>query len=256
MSASASRGLAGQVALVTGAAVGIGRAIAMSLALAGADLAITWMSHEREGQDVLRDIEMLGRRAVGSRLDATSSTEVEDVVGGLVRTLGRLDICVNNAGGLVGRANVDAMTDAHWERVLAINLTSAFHCTRAALGHLPNGGRIVNMSSLAAFNGGGAGSVPYATAKAALCGFTRALAKEVASRYITVNAVAPGFVGGTPFHEVFTPTALQEKIVGSIALGRAGQPTDVAAAVTWLCSPGAAWITGEVLQINGGHYFV
>lgn len=251
----ASLDLAGQVALVTGGAVGIGRSIATSLAAAGADVAITWMSHEGEGKAVVRQIEGLGRRAFGSLLDATSSADVEAGVARVRSALGRLDICVNNAGGLVGRSNVDRMTDAHWERVLAVNLSSAFYCTRAALAHLPDGGRIVNMSSLAAFNGGGAGGVPYATAKAALCGFTRAIAKEVAPRRITVNAVAPGFVLGTPFHEVFTPAALQEKIAGSIALGRAGQPADVAAAVTWLCSPAASWITGEVLQINGGHYF-
>lgn len=227
----------------------------MDLASAGADVAITWMSHEDEGRTVLEQIEKVGRRAFGRRLDATSSASVAMGVAEVVRELGRLDICVNNAGGLVGRSNVDQMTDTHWEQVLAVNLSSAFYCTRAALAHLPDGGRIVNMSSLAAFNGGGAGSVAYTTAKAALLGFTRALAKEVAPRHITVNAVAPGFVLDTPFHETFTALPLQQKIVGSIALGRAGRPADVASAVTWLCGPAASWITGEVLQINGGHYF-
>jgi 3-oxoacyl-[acyl-carrier protein] reductase len=247
--------LSGCVALVTGGAVGIGRSIAVNLASAGADVAISWLSHEDEGKAAAQEIERLGRRAAGFRLDATSGEEVSDAVAEVVRTLGRLDICVNNAGGLIGRFDLDGMTDEQWERVLAVNLTSAFHCTRSALQYMADGGRIVNVSSLAAFNGGGAGGVAYATAKAGLCGFTRALAKELAPRKITVNAVAPGFVLDTPFHETFTAPALQEKIAGSIALGRAGQPADVAAAVTWLCSPAASWITGEVIQVNGGHYF-
>jgi 3-oxoacyl-[acyl-carrier protein] reductase len=148
------------------------------------------------------------------------------------------------------------MPDAHWQDVLAVNMSSAFYSSRAALAHLPEGGRIVNMSSSAAFNGGGAGCVAYATSKAAVIGFTRALAKEVAPRRITVNAVAPGLILDTPFHERFTPATVQDRIIGAIPLGRAGEPADVASAVRWLCSPGAAWITGEVVQINGGQHFL
>ena len=191
---------------------------------------------------------------MGCHLDATSTVEVESAVERTLASLGRVDICVNNAGGLMGRVKVADMADAHWEGVLAVNLTTAFRCTRAVLPHLGEGGRIANISSLSAFNGGGQGYVAYATAKAAICGFTRSLAKEVAPRRITVNAVAPGFVPGTPFHDQFTPPDLQETIIRSIPLGR-GTPEDVSSAVMWLCSPGASWVTGATIPVNGGHYF-
>jgi 3-oxoacyl-[acyl-carrier protein] reductase len=253
---SSSDELTGRVALVTGGAIGIGRSIALSLAAAGADVAVTWLSHEAEGKALVADIEGLGRRALCLRLDASSSEDVETGVSQVVQAMGGLDICVNNAGSLVGRVSVEEMPDAHWQDVLAVNMSSAFYSSRAALAHLPEGGRIVNMSSSAAFNGGGAGCVAYATSKAAVIGFTRALAKEVAPRRITVNAVAPGLILDTPFHERFTPATVQNRIIGAIPLGRAGEPADVASAVRWLCSPGAAWITGEVVQINGGQHFL
>jgi 3-oxoacyl-[acyl-carrier protein] reductase len=248
--------LNGRAALVTGGAVGIGRSIAMSLAEAGADVAITWLTHDTEGKAVVEAIESLGRRALGFPMAVSSSADVNAGISRIAASFGELDICVNNAGGLVGRAAVDEMPDDHWNEVLAVNVSSAFYCSREALSYMPDGGRIVNMSSTAAFNGGGAGCVPYATAKAGLLGFTRALAKEVAHRHITVNAVAPGMILDTPFHERFTPVDVQETVTRSIPLGRAGRPTDVASAVRWLCSPDTDWITGEVVQINGGQLFL
>jgi 3-oxoacyl-[acyl-carrier protein] reductase len=139
--------------------------------------------------------------------------------------------------------------------VISLNLDSAFYCTRAAIRHMRQGGRIVNVSSLAGHNGGSAGSIAYAAAKSGMFGFTRGLAKELAPRQITVNAVAPGLILDTPFHETFTPKDAQAVAISGIPLRRAGYPNDVASAVTWLCSPGAAWITGEVVNINGGQYF-
>jgi 3-oxoacyl-[acyl-carrier protein] reductase len=256
MPMSATGELAGRVAIVTGGAVGIGRGIAMSLAEAGADVAISWLSHAAEGNTVVAEIENLGRRAFGFRFDASSPEDVTVGFADVVQALGRLDICVNNAGSLVGRASLPEMPDSHWEKVLRVNLNSTFLCSRAALAYLPDGGRIVNMSSSAAYNGGGAGCVAYATAKAGVIGFTRALAKEVAPKNITVNAVAPGLILDTPFHETFTPAEVKERIIKSIPLGKAGQPADVASAVRWLCGPGANWITGEVVQINGGQHFL
>lgn len=246
--------LEGKVALVTGGAVGIGQAIAFSLARAGADVGVTWASHAEEGKATVEAIERLGGRAFGSALDARSSSEVDDVFGAAIEAMGRLDICVNNAGGMVQRVSVAQMSDVHWNAVLALNLTSAFYCTRAALARLSEGGRIVNVASVAAFNGGGPGASAYAAAKAGMCGFTRALVREVAPRGITVNAVAPGLILDTPFHRTFTPPAAQEEAIDGIPLGRPGYPDDVAAAVVWLCSSGAGWITGETLIVSGGSF--
>ena len=172
LSSSPPGGLDGKVALVTGGAIGIGRGIALELAAAGADVAITWSSHGDEGEALVTEIEQLGRRAVGFRLDATASADVDAGFARVVDRLGRLDFCINNAGGLIARVDVADMSDAHWDAVLALNLTSAFYCSRAAIRHLADGGRIVNVASVAGLNGGGPGAAAYAAAKAGMCGFT------------------------------------------------------------------------------------
>jgi 3-oxoacyl-[acyl-carrier protein] reductase len=248
--------LSGKVALVTGGAIGIGREIALQLARDGADVAITWHSHADEGLAVVGEIEKLGRRSRGSALDATSAAAVTKAVTDLVAALGGIDILVNNSGGLLARQEIGTMSDEHWHKVIALNLDSAFYCSRAAGSAMRNGGRIVSVSSLAAHNGGSAGSVAYATAKAGMFGFTRGLAKELAPRGITVNAVAPGLILDTPFHETFTPKDAQTAAIAAIPMRRAGYPDDVASAVSWLCSGGAGWITGEIVNINGGQYFL
>ena len=162
---------------------------------------------------------------------------------------------MNNAGGLVARVRIDEMSDDHWDRVLALNLSSAFYCTRAAAPHLGPGGRIVNVSSQAGQGGGGPGASAYAAAKAGLIGFTRASAKELGGRGITVNAIAPGFIGDTPFHATFSTPEAQQAMAAQAALGRAGVPDDVAAVVAFLASPGSGYITGTVSDVNGGSYF-
>jgi 3-oxoacyl-[acyl-carrier protein] reductase len=247
--------LSGKVALITGGAIGIGREIALQLARNGADIAISWHSHAEEGAEAVRQIEALGRKASGFALDAMVSDDVTRAVDDVVAAFGGIDILVNNSGGLIARQEIETMSDAHWQRVISLNLDSAFYCTRAAIRHMRQGGRIVNVSSLAGHNGGSAGSIAYAAAKSGMFGFTRGLAKELAPRQITVNAVAPGLILDTPFHETFTPKDAQAVAISGIPLRRAGYPNDVASAVTWLCSPGAAWITGEVVNINGGQYF-
>lgn len=245
----------GKVALVTGGAIGIGREIALQLARDGADVAITWHSHAEEGQGLVAEIEALGRKAYGSKLDATDSGDVDTVVAAIVAKLGRLDILINNSGGLIARQDIATMTNGHWRNVLALNLDSAFFASRAAIGQMNDGGRIVNISSLAAHNGGSAGSAAYSAGKSAMFGLTRGLAKELAPRGITVNAVAPGLILDTPFHATFTPPDMQVTAIAGIPLRRAGLPPDVASAVCWLCSTGAGWITGEIVNINGGQYF-
>lgn len=245
----------GKTAFVTGGAVGIGKEIAMQLARSGADVAISWHSHETEGQNVVAEIKKLGRKALGFGLDATRSGDVEAAVAYIVAQLGGLDFLINNSGGLLARQEISGMSDEHWHKVLAINLDSTFYCCRAADPHLKNNGRIINVASLAGHNGGGNGSTAYAASKSAVFAFTRGLAKELAPRGVTVNALAPGLILDTPFHETFTPKDAQESAIAGIPMGRAGYPPDVASAAEWLCTQGAGWITGEVININGGQYF-
>lgn len=245
----------GKVAFVTGGAIGIGREIALQFARSGADVALSWHSHESEGRAAVAEIEKLGRRALGFPLDATKSADVTAAVDKVADTLGGLDFVVNNSGGLLARHMIAEMSDEHWHKVLAVNLDSMFYCCRAAARHLRENGRIINIASLAGHTGGGSGSTAYATSKAAMFGFTRGLAKEMAPRGITVNALAPGLILDTPFHETFTPKDAQEATIAAIPMGRAGFPPDVASAAEWLCTEGAGWITGEVININGGQYF-
>jgi 3-oxoacyl-[acyl-carrier protein] reductase len=247
--------LTGKTALVTGGNTGIGRAIALALAQAGADVALTYYSNP--GEQTVTAIRALGRRSLALQLDATDSVQVNRVILELAKALdGHIDILVNNAGYMVARVPVAEMSDEHWHDVINVNLSSAFYCSRAVLPYMHTGwGRIVNMSSLAARNGGGPGAVAYAAAKAGLLGFTRGLAKELAPQGITVNAVAPGLILETPFHETFNTEEGRQAAIATIPLKRGGVPSDVAGAVLFLISDLAGFITGEVTEINGGAWF-
>ena len=249
--------LAGKAALVTGGNTGIGRAVSLSLARCGADVALTYFSHQQEGEQTANEIRALGRKALCLYLDAADSAQVDSVVTEVADAVdGHVDILVNNAGHLINRVPISEMTDAFWSKVMAVNLSSAFYCSRAILPYMTTGwGRIVNMSSLAAHNGGGSGAAAYAAAKAGVLGFTRGLAKEVGPRGITVNALTPGLILDTPFHEAFTPKEAQRAAIASIPLQRAGTPDDVAGAVLYFVSELASFITGEVAEINGGMWF-
>jgi 3-oxoacyl-[acyl-carrier protein] reductase len=209
------------------------------------------------GQQTVTAIRALGRKSLALRMDATDSREVNQVVPELARALdGHIDILINNAGHMVGRVPVAEMSDEHWHRVINVNLSSAFYCTRAALPYMHTGwGRIVNMSSLAARNGGGPGAVVYGAAKAGLLGLTRGLAKELATKGITVNAVAPGLILETPFHDTFNTEEGRQAAIATIPLKRGGVPDDVAGTVLFLVSDLAGFITGEVTEINGGAWF-
>lgn len=168
---------------------------------------------------------------------------------------GKIDILINNAGGLVGRVPVCDMTDAFWHQVIDVNLSSAFYCVRAVSPYMPEGGRIVNLASLASHDGGGTGAVAYTASKAGIVGLTRALAKELASRKIRVNALSPGFIAGTTFHNTFTPEPIQQAIVEKTPLKRDGTVDDVASAALFLVSDLSSFITGEIMEINGGLWF-
>jgi 3-oxoacyl-[acyl-carrier protein] reductase len=188
------------------------------------------------------------------RGDFTRGDEVARTVNAAAGALGGLDILVNNAGSLLQRVALADLADAQWEAVIALNLSSVFYACRAALPHLRDGARVVNVASIAAHTGGGPHSFPYAAAKGGVISLTRGLARELAPRGVRVNAISPGTVL-TPFHERFSTPERLEGIRQGIPLGRLGVPEECAGAVLFLCSALSAYITGEVVEINGGQHF-
>ena len=198
--------LKGKTAVVTGGNTGIGQAFSLTLARAGASVVATYFNSKFE------PFAENGQTIAGMALDATDSEQVGAVMAGAAKKLGgKIDILINNAGGLLGRVRTSEMSDAHFHNVMDVNFSSTFYCTRAVLPYMPDGGRIVNLSSLAAHDGGGHGSVIYAASKAAVIGFTRGMAKELGPRKITVNALAPGFIANTKFHDTFTPETVPRR---------------------------------------------
>ena len=247
--------LTAQRAIVTGASTGIGRAIAIALAGAGADVAIHYGSSRKEAEETARAVESHGRRAVLVQADFRDPTAAGKAVEAAVQALGApIDILVNNAGSLVGRSAVEEMDAELWQEVIALNLSSVFFVTKAALPHLGDGARIVNVSSVAARHGGGPGAFAYAAAKGGVMTLTRGLAKELASRNIRVNAIAPGVIE-TPFHDKFSTPEQLETFRKGIPLGRLGTSEECAGAVLYLVSPLASYVTGQSIDINGGQWF-
>jgi len=247
-----SEALAGQVALVTGGSRGIGRAIALRLAAAGATAVVNYRDNAPAAEETVRLIAAAGGRACAARFDVGDAEAVRVGVQNIVDEHGRLDLLVNNAG-LAVDALLLRLKEEDWERVLRTNLTGVFHCTKAAVRAMVRAryGRIVNLTSVVA-EMGNAGQVAYAAAKAGVIGFTKSLAREVAARGITVNAVAPGLV------ETDMTAGLDDRqrsfYTNVIPAGRIATPEDVAAAVAFLASPEAGYITGQVLHVNGGLY--
>ncbi|MCP9454651.1 MAG: 3-oxoacyl-[acyl-carrier-protein] reductase [Nitrospira sp.] len=241
--------LAGKVAIVTGAAQGIGRAIAERLAEDGADVVVADLDQARSSETV-HAIEKLGRRALNVKVNVAEAGETKVMAAEVLKAWGRIDILVNNAGitrdGLLLR-----MKDEDWNLVLQVNLNGTFNCTKAVLPTMTKQryGRIVNIASIVGVMGN-VGQANYAASKAAVIGFTKTVAREYASRNITVNAVAPGFIDTAMTHGL--PADIKEALQKQIPLGRLGTPADVAAAVRFLVSDDATYITGHVLHVNGG----
>ena len=235
------KALTGRVALVTGANVGIGRATALALARDGADVAVHCLSNTAQADEVAHAIEALGRRAFVTVGDLTQSAEVARTVQGTEAHFGRIDILVNNAGGLLGRHALVDMPEAFFHDVMNVNALTTFLCCQAvAPGMIARrSGVIVNLTSLAAHNGGGPGASVYAAAKAAVFTLTKAYAKELAPHGVRVNAVSPGLIGGTPFHSTFTSPEAFAAAVKTIPLGRAGTPDDVAGVIAFLAGDAA-----------------
>jgi 3-oxoacyl-[acyl-carrier protein] reductase len=240
----------GKVALVTGASRGIGRAIALELARRGAT--VVGAARERNASAVADDITAAGGKAEAATADMTDTASLEALVAGVVSRHGRIDILVSNAG-ITRDQLMLRMKRADWDDVLATNLTAAFTLCQAALKPMikQRGGRIVAISSVVG-QSGNAGQANYAASKAGLIGFCKSLAKEVASRNVTVNVVAPGLID-TDMTRTLTAD-MQKDWSAQIPLGRPGTPADVAAAVCFLASDEASYITGQVLAVNGGMY--
>jgi 3-oxoacyl-[acyl-carrier protein] reductase len=239
-----------QVVLVTGGSRGIGRATAAAFGRAGAQVAITYRSQKSDADAVVQEIVDGGGEAFALQADITESAAPAGIVDAVVKRWGRLDVLVNNAG-ITRDTLVMRMSEADWDDVMKTNLRGPFLTSKAALRPMlkQRYGRIVNVSSLAGVTGN-AGQANYSAAKAGLIGFTRALAKEVGSRNITVNAVAPGFITTDLTKDL--PAELLERARQAAAIQRLGTPDDVAPAIVFLASKEAAYITGQVLGIDGG----
>ena len=240
----------GKVAIVTGSGRGIGKAIAVKLAENGATLVINDVGDSAPAEQTVSEIKNLNRQAMAIMADVSSSTDVSKMMETTIAAYGKVDILVNNAGITRDQLTMK-MTDEEWDKVLAIDLKSGFLCTRAVLRPMlkQRSGRIISMSSVVGIIGN-AGQANYAAAKAGIIGFTKTIAKEVASRGITVNAVAPGFID-TPMTQVL-PEERKQALMNNIPLGYLGTPRDIAETVAFLASEEARYITGQVISVDGG----
>ncbi|MEE9583638.1 MAG: 3-oxoacyl-[acyl-carrier-protein] reductase [Dehalococcoidales bacterium] len=240
--------LSGRVVIVTGSGRGIGRAIALKLAEAGVSVVVNDRQEAAEG--VAGEIRAAGRQSLAVIGDVTSAADVARLAETTIATYGRVDILVNNAG-IARDQFLVRMSDEDWDRVLDVDLKGVFLCTRAVLRYMlkKRWGRIISIASIVGLVGN-PGQANYAAAKAGVIGFTRSVAKEVASRKITVNAIAPGFIDTEMTQNL--AEAQRQELMARIPLGRLGSPDDVAGAVAFLASEEAGYITGQVLAVDGG----
>jgi 3-oxoacyl-[acyl-carrier protein] reductase len=245
-------GLKDRVAVVTGGYRGIGRALCVSLGRAGAHVVAADVIDEAVGKETVAAVEAAGGTAELVRCDVTSSASVDAVFQDVLKRLGRLDILVNNAG-IARDQLLLRVSDEDIQKTYAVNVTGAIYCARAAIRPMMRArhGRIINLASVVA-ELGNAGQAVYSSSKAALIGLTKTLAREYASRGVTVNAVAPGYIDTDMTRNL--PEEAKKYMLGQVPLGRVGTPEDVAAAIQFLSSDEAGYITGQVLRVNGGMY--
>ncbi|HEY9761546.1 MAG TPA: 3-oxoacyl-[acyl-carrier-protein] reductase [Trichocoleus sp.] len=249
MSEAASPSLQGQVAVVTGASRGIGRAVALALATAGASVVVNYASSSQAADELVAQITEQGGSALALQADVSKADQVEALISATVEKWGRVDILVNNAG-ITRDTLLLRMKPEDWQAVIDLNLTGVFLCTRAVAKIMlkQRSGRIINIASVAG-QMGNPGQANYSAAKAGVIGFTKTVAKELASRGVTVNAVAPGFIT-TDMTEGLPNT---DEVLKFIPLGRFGQPEDIAGMVRFLAAdPAAAYITGQTFNVDGG----
>jgi 3-oxoacyl-[acyl-carrier protein] reductase len=247
-------GFENQVVVVTGASTGIGAAIARGFAVAGATVVVHYNASSEAASRVAEQIAAAGGRAETVRADVTRPVELQGLFDTVLDRHGRIDVLVNNAGGLVERVSLDEATDGTYGAIMDLNVRSVFQACRAVLpGMRERGsGAIVNVASIAARNGGAGGSVLYAASKAAVATMTRGLAREVAPDGIRVNALSPGVID-TPFHERHTDPEVYAALEASVPLGRAGRAHECVGPALFLASDTAAsYVTGQILEVNGG----
>jgi 3-oxoacyl-[acyl-carrier protein] reductase len=242
-----------RVVVITGGSKGIGRSIALRFAAEKARIVIAHFDPEDDAaNDTLRTLSELGVEAESHKVDVSSRAAVEDLFKGILDRLGRVDVLINNAG-IVKDTFFMRMSEEEWDTVLRVNLKSVFNCTQAVIRSMikQRGGRIVSISSVVG-QIGNPGQANYSASKAGIMGITKTVAKEVAGRGITVNAVAPGFIQTDMTANL--PAKVKELFLQQIPMGRMGMPEDVAEAVYWLCSDAAGYITGQIIHVNGGLY--
>jgi 3-oxoacyl-[acyl-carrier protein] reductase len=243
--------LLGKVALVTGGAQGIGKAVALLLARNGADSVVSDVNLER-AEETSREIESLGRKAMAIKADVSRVGDVEGMVQAILEKFGKIDILINNAG-IARDKLILRMTEEDWDAVLGVNLKGTFNCTKAVIKHMSKqrSGKIVNIASVVG-EMGNAGQANYSASKAGVIGFTKTVAREFAQRGINVNAIAPGYIQTSMTDAL--PDKAKEELKRMIPMERLGQPEDVAQAVLFLVSEASSYITGHVLNVNGGIY--
>jgi len=254
MSESLAPDLAGKSVLITGASTGIGAAAARAFARAGCRVAIHYNASLNRAEEVAADVRCAGAEAFLVGGDLRYSAKAREVVNAAAAHFGGLDILINNAGGLVQRVPIPEVDDAFFDAVMDLNVRSLVSASSAAVPHMRKGGRgnIINVTSIAARNGGGPGSVMYASAKGFVSTFTHGLAKELVKDNIRVNAVSPGVIT-TPFHERYSTPAMLESFKGAIPMNRLGVPEECTGAFLFLASDAlSGFVTGQILEVNGG----
>ncbi len=245
--------LSGKIALITGAAQGIGKAIALLFAQNGADIIVADI-HLEKAQETAKEIQTIGQRAMAIKVDVANLNDVEQMVQSILERFGQIDILINNAG-IARDKLILRMTEEDWDAVLNINLKGTFICTKVAIKPMAKRryGKIVNIASVVGLMGN-VGQANYAASKAGVIGFTKTIAREFAQRGINVNAIAPGYIE-TPMTDAI-PEKVKEEMKRRIPMERLGRPEDVAEGALFLVSEASSYITGQVLNVNGGIYMV
>ncbi len=251
------QGMTGRVALVTGASTGIGRWAAVAIAECGASVAVNYNKNLAGAEETKRMIEAVGGKAIIIQADVSTKAGAHALTDAALSQLGAIDILVNNAGDLMQRCSLQDFSEELWDRVMNLNLKSVLLCSQTVMTEMiaRRSGVIINVGSIAGHNGGGPGAGVYATAKAAVHCLTKALAKELAPHGIRVNAVAPGVID-TPFHERMSTPEMIQQFVNAIPMKRTGTSEECGRVIAFLASDAAAYIQGEMIEINGGQLMI